>query len=413
MDVQLLQIAQQAYDRGEWVKAYQAFWRLERTEESLAFIYFYLGRTAYEMGDYELAKSHYERLLELEPDHPTAHYELARTHLRFARRHENEARDLFSRIPKRQLPPEARRVVSDFAGFSRLPHGHSIQGELEAVGFIDNTAPLLPRLIDNRYGLLDPQSSSRDTESTRGNALTLGLHHTYRQVDDCGFRWQNRLEGGRIHYPGVSDARIWRYHASTALSFRVDERFWFTPQYFREGASFAGGLIEYDREGWAFEFHGYPREDLKTWARFSWHKEYYDENNETKNRGLGVRAGAERHYGPHRLFVEAGLDVTTKEEDENDQQLGLYNQSSLTLRWAHGFTPVATGIIEGELYHLEWKDTEQSRQDTLGVLGVGLQMQVHESWRLDYGVKLARNEADSGGESYTKSLVRVGARYLF
>ena len=411
LNAKLQNLAQSAFEKEQWSEAYQIFLRLERTTENLPSLHFYLGRCAYEMGDYETAKTHFETVLKLKPKHPTASYELARTHLRYARRHEGVARELFATIPPSELPKEARRVVSSYTGFTRLPHGYRISGEFGFFAFLDSKAPGTPQLIDPELPLPDPIPANSTLEQSRGNHLTFNLKHRYQESQTCGFRWENKLESGVVNHPGINDSQAMRFYLGTQLGFRVDERFWFSPEYFVQHFSFSSGDRSFEREGWAINLEGSILNDTPVWGRLAWYKQNYDENSTSKHRGVSGEVGGRKYYGLHYAQMSLGVDIIHDAEAENE--IGLYTQSRLSALWYQRFTPAAAGRIEGDFMLNNFDSPLGERKDKILAAGIGAELKVAEEWVVDYLVKLSRTEAEAPGSNQTRSLVRLGVRYTF
>ncbi|MGE4295577.1 MAG: tetratricopeptide repeat protein [Campylobacterales bacterium] len=411
LNAKLLEYAQNAYTQERWAEAYQAFMRLERTDETLPSIHFYLGRCAYEMGDYDGAKSHFETVLKLKPGHPTASYELARTHLRFARRYENNARELFAAIPPKELPKEARRVVSGYTGFTRLPHSHRIGGELGVYGVLDNQAPALPQLVNARIPLPDPTPSGAARDQSRGNMLTLDVKHRYQESDSCGFRWENRFEADALNPSGIDDGGVTRWYLGTRLSFRVDERFWFSPEYFMQNTAFSDGERTFDQAGWAINVEGTLSNSHDVWGRLAWYNQYYQEDNRSKHRGMSGQVGMRQYFGLHYAQFQLGMDLIY--DAEADNSIGLYTQSRLSALWMHRYTPVASGRIEGDVMLVDFDGPSGQREDRVLAAGVGVDLKLSEAWKIDYLVKLSRTNSSKADGSYTRSVVRLGVLYTF
>lgn len=411
LNAKLQNYAQNAFENERWSDAYQAFMRIERTPEALPSIQFYLGRCAYEMGDYDTAEIHFKNVLTLVPGHPTASYELARVHLRYARRHENTARELFAVIPPAELPKEARRAVSAYTGFTRLPHSHRIGGDVGVYAFLDNQAPVLPQLIDPQIPLPDPSPSNTDREQSRGNRVALNLKHRYQESDCCGLKWENRISGGIVNHPGIEDSQATRLYASTRLAFRVEERFWFAPEYFVQNFTFAQNDRRFSREGWAINVEGTPDTDLEVWGRLAWYSQFYKENGTNKHQGLSGLIGGRQHFGIHHAQAELAIDITHDGEAENE--IGLYTQSRLGVLWLQRFTPAAAGRIEGDFMRVDFDHPAGKREDKVLAGGIGVELKIADDWAIDYLVKMARTESDQSGGSYTRSLVQLGARYTF
>lgn len=416
INAKLLEYAQNAYENEQWVEAYNGFLRVERTSENLPIIHYYLGRCSYEMGMYEQAEEHYKTVLRLKPEHPSASFELARVHLKYARRHENNARELFATISPSALNGEAREVVSDYSGFSRLPHSHKIKGVAALYGVVDTNGADQPQLVNSRFLLPDPTPSTNPKrDGTKAALATITINHAYQENKECGFRWENDIEGDYLGYTGsdFEDYKTTRMHFATRLAFRVYERYWFAPEYFVDKTSFFDGDHKIDRTGWALGVWGTLENDSKAWAKLALYNHTYKSQGTHNNKALRATVGYKHMVGLHYAQMELAVDHMYDHEKEDDE-LGLYSQNEFKALWSQFFTTKAQGKLGFEYFMTDFKNANgQKRDDRVFAPFLQLDLALNKKWTIDYLVKMASIDSDEPKGSYSRNIVRLGMRYNF
>lgn len=100
------------YNAKEYAKAYSEFKKLFFDNMADPKVNFYLGRSAYESGNYNDALAAYERVLITQPEHMKARVELARTY--FVMRMYEQAEIEFTTVLLHPIPEGVRKTINEY-----------------------------------------------------------------------------------------------------------------------------------------------------------------------------------------------------------------------------------------------------------------------------------------------------------
>lgn len=102
---------QNYYEKGEYQKAYQVFFKLFENDPENLKINYHLGKAAFGMKDYEAAVMAFERVLILDPDAAKAKLELAKSYYRLGSR--ETAAQYFEEVLKSDLPQDVKNNIQE------------------------------------------------------------------------------------------------------------------------------------------------------------------------------------------------------------------------------------------------------------------------------------------------------------
>ncbi len=114
-DISTYNNALQHYKQKNYKKAYELFSEAFTKDMGNKQINFYLGRSAYEIGMYEIALSAYERVFLVEPTNVRVKLEIAQTYL--AMKLYTQAKKEFSEILQNKLPVKVREKIENSISF--------------------------------------------------------------------------------------------------------------------------------------------------------------------------------------------------------------------------------------------------------------------------------------------------------
>lgn len=100
---------QNYYEKGEYQKAYQIFFKLFENDPENIKINYHLGKAAFGMKDYEAAVMAFERVLIFDPDAAQAKLELAKSYYRLGSR--ETAAQYFEEVLKSDLPQDVKKNI--------------------------------------------------------------------------------------------------------------------------------------------------------------------------------------------------------------------------------------------------------------------------------------------------------------
>lgn len=128
----------QLFAAGQFGEAYNAFFKAFRENPADLDISFYLGRAAYEKGDYEAALMAYERILLMDPQATRVKLEIARTYLQLRSR--EIAKQYFKEVLATNPPESVWKNIEKFlAAIEEAERKHFVNGTITAgIDFDDN-----------------------------------------------------------------------------------------------------------------------------------------------------------------------------------------------------------------------------------------------------------------------------------
>ncbi len=171
VDKQAYDEAMAVYNAKEYQKAYGEFKKLFFEDMSDPKVNFYLGRSAYESGQYNDAVAAYERVLISEPAHMKARVELARTY--FVMRLYEQAEIEFTAVLLHPIPEGVRKTINEYMKkIEDAKEKHMLNAMLNVMAQDDSN-------INNGNSYL-ANLSGGDAVSDRAVAAYLALIHTYK-----------------------------------------------------------------------------------------------------------------------------------------------------------------------------------------------------------------------------------------
>jgi len=176
------QTGQAAFERGDFVQAFDIFQTLVRQQPGDPEQDFWLGRSAFESGDYEAAIFAFERVLIADPTADRVRLELARTQYQIG--DYEAARSNFDRVLSNQPPANVKQNIDLFLQqIDRSTQKHNLNGVFSiAVSYDDNVyvSPVEDE-IETVIGNVTLAGNGATPEEDVVNRNTLQLTHLYRR----------------------------------------------------------------------------------------------------------------------------------------------------------------------------------------------------------------------------------------
>ncbi|OGQ96999.1 MAG: hypothetical protein A2521_11745 [Deltaproteobacteria bacterium RIFOXYD12_FULL_57_12] len=179
-----LQAGKSYFDQGKFDLAHEALLEAFKSDPGNLDISFYLGRAAFEKGDYEAAVMTFDRILIMNPDASRVKLELARSYLKLGAT--DTARQYFQEVLATDPPAAVRANVEKYlATIQTLTKKHYFSG-LVALGydFNDNvrSAPISEtvKTVIGDVTLVGPTSTPQHDQIF---STTVALNHVYSDQD--------------------------------------------------------------------------------------------------------------------------------------------------------------------------------------------------------------------------------------
>lgn len=165
------------YNSKEYKKAYDAFKELALKEESNR-LHFYLGRSAFELGEFKEALGFYEKVLLEDPENLRVRLEIAQTYLKLGEK--TRAKDEFTYLLKEDMPKNIKEFIKNILKNLDSKKDYSFTNTLFfGLGYDDN----IKSTTSDSYDIYIPQINQNVTvnpdEEVSGGVYEYGLVSNY------------------------------------------------------------------------------------------------------------------------------------------------------------------------------------------------------------------------------------------
>lgn len=180
----------QLFAAGSYVQAVEHLQRAFQDNPGNLDASYYLGRAAYESGDYETAVMAFERVLIADPDATRVKLELARAYLQLGA--PDIAREYFKNVQATNPPLAVWQHAQQFIdSIDAAKRKHRFTGFLSLGAFYDDNVGNVPAGATVDIGGLPVQLDQKPRGDVGLQAL-LNLNHVYR-IADTPYAWKNTL----------------------------------------------------------------------------------------------------------------------------------------------------------------------------------------------------------------------------
>jgi len=203
-----LQIAKNAFDRGDFTTAYKVLHTLVLQHPGDPENDFLLGRSAYEIGDYEAAIFAFERVLIADPEADRVRLELARSYFEIGDL--ESARNNFNRVLNHHPPLTVRQNIERYLErLEQASRKHNLSGSLTmSLSYEDNVyASPVDEQIGTILGNVTLTGNGATPQEDVVNRNSLLLNHLYRRhPKEVG--WLTSLQAHSSLYSSEEDLNL-------------------------------------------------------------------------------------------------------------------------------------------------------------------------------------------------------------
>lgn len=227
------------FKEKKYKEAYEIFYSLSKNDLANQTLNFYLGRSAYEQGEYDLAISYYDRILFAQPNNSRAKLEIAQSYL-MLKNYVQAIKEFENILIDTKIPPNVRTTVQSRIDYiNNAMQKHFFSGALifdvQYDSNVNNAASA------GNYSVYVPSLSSNLSLSNSGNEVSdysadtiAVLNHVYKYKENMTLN--NSLVLYAQDYDTKKDSNI------EVISFSS------TPTYFEGQNKFSSGLgLDYVR----------------------------------------------------------------------------------------------------------------------------------------------------------------------
>jgi TolA-binding protein len=213
--------ALQLFKASKHKEAYAAFEHLFERYPKNTMINFYLGQSAYKLGDLDTASAAYERLLIADPDAQRPKLELALIY--FKQNQLDNAEKFFEEVKKANPPKEVLHNIDRFlTAIDQKRQKHFVKGVLIAGASYDsnvNSSPSSDKFDAYMYGVLQELENTTIKASDFAHQETLVLNHLYKYSDDTALKNDFVLynKGFKKHHN--NDIKLISYYPALSVSY--------------------------------------------------------------------------------------------------------------------------------------------------------------------------------------------------
>ena len=227
------------FKEKKYKDAYDIFYSLSKNDLGNQTLNFYLGRSAYEQGEYDLAISYYERILFVQPNNTRVKLEVAQSYL-MLKNYVQSIKEFEAILEDQKLPINVRQNIESRVAFiNKTMQKHFFSGALILDVLYDSNVNNSPTA--GNYTIYVPSLSSNLTLNNSGNSVSdysadtiAVLNHVYKYKENLTIN--NNLVLFAQDYETKKDSNI------EVISFSS------TPTYIDGENKYASGLgIDYVR----------------------------------------------------------------------------------------------------------------------------------------------------------------------
>lgn len=199
----LIQSAFEYYNAKDYTNSYQVLQEAQLDKLNNPKLYFYLGRSAYELGKHEEALASYNKALKMDPENQRTRLEIART--LFTLKDYKNAKREFEAVLNSPIPPTVKNNIQRYlATIDKTNQKHFFTGALILGLGTDNNV-----LNNSDEGILTSANNLPNTpkKNSSYHQEILLLNHQYR-ADTRDLTWNSNIMGYNQGYKDASEANI-------------------------------------------------------------------------------------------------------------------------------------------------------------------------------------------------------------
>ncbi len=402
------------YKANDFKGSYEILSKLYLTKLSDAKLNFYLGRSAYETGHYEVALASFERVEMLDPGNLRNKLEMARTY--FMLKMYEDAELAFKEVLKNpNIPQNVRTNIELYLSKVTKVQEKSFTYATIDVDFIYDSNVNYGSL-DSEYNVNVGTLPATPVESDTAFQLYADIVNIYDIGEKNGFAIKNRL---KLYLKDYSDLNAYNVeYASYNPSLLYKET-----KYLAELVTGIDilklGSTKYLRTislTPRFEYSHTNR--LRSIAHFKYQQKVFcqDAQTDLDATHYELSYSMQQILSP-RSYAQVNLTGIQEKKDHGARIDVDYDEYRLNLIYAKQFTQTYGGEFYGEYRIRDYKDYStlfaSTRADNGGTIGATLNAQIFENWR--YHIKGNYNRIDSNQAryAYQKYTVTVGINNTF
>ncbi|MFO7761787.1 MAG: tetratricopeptide repeat protein [Thermodesulfobacteriota bacterium] len=222
----LLHKAEELFKAGKYRKAREKLLKAFRNNPANPELNFYLGRTAFELGDYETAVMAFDRVLIIDPGAFRVKLEMARSYLRLGSL--ETARQLFEEVRATDPPLNVEKRIAGYLELiEQRTRRHFFKGSLEAGVSYDDNVRQTPTSDLISIGIYDFLLTGPEAEAQSDQVynITLGLSHRYR-FSRKNLSWKTSLLNYNDFYESNEDLDIYYFSLSSGPEWQIGRALW-------------------------------------------------------------------------------------------------------------------------------------------------------------------------------------------
>jgi len=401
------------FKSANYAKSYEEFVDLLQDDYTDKEVNFYLARSAFELGNLEIALSAYERVLLYHPQENRIRLEYARTLFLLGLADEakkefqlvldsNPPKIVAEKIGKYLVALEPKRIRNSFGGSLSFGIHHATNVNNASTHSILNIPSLGLNVAQNQ-----------NLESDSSHVEQLSMLHAYDFGEPNGYMWQNRLSVYAQHYLDFSQNNLLftsfqsgvanytqKYNYFLPL---VYEKVWYGSEDYLDTYAFAPSL-------------GYALSELAMLSvRARYGKKRFTTYEQRDASVLGLWTGLSSALDEGMIFAEMGYANETKEnEGRTDVDFNAYN---LNLQYLHRFTDDLSYNVNYGFRFQQFNDEDtlflSKRRDQNHIFGVGFNEQLTHAFSLNGTYNYILNVSNHDPFDYTKSQFMLNVNMNF
>ena len=399
-----------SYNQKDFQTAYNLLSKLYLSNLSDEKLNFYLGRSAYETGHYEVALAAFERVENLDPGNLRNRLEMARTY--FMLKMYEDAENTFKEVlENRNIPDNVRRNIELYLAKVKKVQQKSFTYANITLNWLYDSNVNYSANENFDYGTVSILS---DPKSDLAIQVYGDIVNIYDIGEKNGFAIKNRFIAYLKDYRQESDYNLDYIAYNPSLLYK------YTRHTFDIGLGIDNLRIAhytYLQSVYFLPRYEYAHTPtLRSIVYFKYQRKTFLQNNNLNADHYELAYSLQKILSP-RSYVQLGIDGTTEKKRQGERFDVDYDEYKLNLAYAQQFTPLIGGEFYAEYRNRMYDDFHpvflNSREDNIGSAGAIMNLRILETLDLQFRGTYTNANSNQAAYKYRKYTLAFGLNKTF
>jgi len=399
-----------SYNKKDFQTAYDLLSKLYISNLSNAKLNFYLGRSAYETGHYEVALAAFERVENLDPGNLRNRLEMARTY--FMLKMYEDAENTFKEVlENRNIPDNVRRNIELYLAKVKKVQQKSFTYANITLNWLYDSNVNYSANENFDYGAVSILS---DPKSDSAIQLYGDIVNIYDIGEKNGFAIKNRFVAYLKDYRRESDYNIDYVAYNPSLMYK----------YTRHTLDIGVGIDNLRIAHYTYlqSIYFLPRYEyahtttLRSIVYFKYQRKTFLQNKNLNADHYELAYSLQKILSP-RSYIQIGIDGITEKKRQGQRFDVDYDEYKLNLAYAKQFTSLIGGEFYAEYRNRNYADYHpvflNTREDNIGSAGATMNIRILETLDLEFRGTYTKANSNQAAYKYKKYTLAFGLNKTF